>query len=135
MYVCYNRIHIGLYVCVLLNLFDIELHLPLIFPTVIMIGYNKSRDIFWPIAVVGCKNKERSNCTFFKPVMYILANSRLRRDFPRPPGPWLNLWAPPAPPLGRLRRPSGQPPPSAAVKEIKKKKIWGDGGAPVGASA
>ena len=39
-----------------------------------------------------------------------------------------HLWAPSAPPLGRLRRPFGQQPPSAAVKE--KKKIWGAPGAP-----
>ena len=37
--------------------------------------------------------------------------------------------APSAPPLGCLRRPFGQPPPSAAVKESKKKN-WGAMGAP-----
>ena len=61
---------------------------------------------------------ERISCGDMESVIYS-RNSRLGRDFPRPPGEWRprrNLWAPSAPPLGRLRHPFGKPPPSAAVK-------------------
>ena len=57
-----------------------------------------------------------------------LANSRHRRDFPRPPGSW-RLWR-------HLWAPAELMWATAAFGGVEKnKKNWGAGGAPVGASA
>ena len=66
----------------------------------------------------------------YNKIIMRLANSRLRRDFPRPPGEWRtrrHLWAPSAPIWETTAFGGG--------KRIKKKKNWGAGGAPVGPSA
>ena len=78
---------------------------------------------------IGKLSNDKGN-QLFNWLKYRLANSRLRWDFPRPPGAWRrrrHLWVPTASPLGHLRRLFGQPLPSAALKE---KKNWGTMGAP-----
>ena len=82
--------------------------------TIVMFG---NLLVFWKIQILW------ENLIFFRK----LANSRRRRDFPRPPGAWhlrRHLWVPSAPPLGCLRCPFGQPPPLAAVQEKNILKIF-----------
>ena len=104
---------------------------------------SSSRTEVFIYSIFMCSNMCRNTLWYVYVYIYILANSCLRRDFPRPPRAWRpgrHLWAPSAPPSGHPWRPFGQPPPSAAVKENKTKKfgaplppqISGASGAPGG---